>query len=85
METLVCVVRGVTYPNFPQVMEPESVGPNANHTPTVQEDNAKCNCIEHGLCVEFVSFLDGPEGENTNSLDQQLGQCMGASNGTSRT
>lgn len=49
-------------------MESKAIGPDSNHSPTIQKDNAECNGIEHGFCSQFEALLDGPECVNTHGL-----------------
>jgi len=58
-----------TYPDFPCVMEAEFVGPNTDHSPTIQQDNSKGNGIEHGFGSESETLLDCPECIYTNRLE----------------
>jgi len=60
-------------------VEAEFLCPYADHAPTVEEDNAYHDGIEHCFCGEVEVFLDGPEGENADELggdadDEEVGQ-----------
>lgn len=49
-------------------MEPEPVGPDANHTPAIEQDAGDCNGVEHGLGAELEVFLTPPEREYPEAL-----------------
>lgn len=60
--------RAASYPEFPRVVEAEPVGPDANHTPAVENDAGDCNGVEHGLGGELEMFLTPPEREYSEAL-----------------
>lgn len=56
-------------PYFPFVMEAEACGPDSDHAPAVEEDDADCDGVEHGFCAEVEMSLDIPEGVNADCLE----------------
>lgn len=72
-------VENLVHPDFPSLVEPEGLRPDADHAPTVEKDNADGDDGEHGLGGESVVFLDSPEGEDADGLsgdahDEEVGQ-----------
>lgn len=60
-------------------MESETLRPDANHTPPVQQDDAHRHGVEHGFRRQVVAFLDVPEGEDADGLrddanDEEVGE-----------
>lgn len=53
-------------------MKAKLVGPNTNHTPSVKEDDAEGNRVEHGLGSQAEALLDVPKGVDSNSLDSNV-------------
>lgn len=65
----VCVCeRWGTHPDFPEMMEAELLGPDAYHTPTVEEDDGYGYEVEHGFGAEVEAFLGVPEGVDADGL-----------------
>ena len=62
------LLKAASYPKFPRVVEPEPVGPDANHTPAVENNAGDCNGVEHGLGGELEVFLTPPEREYSETL-----------------
>ena len=60
--------RSVTYPDLPFIVEAKALGPDPDHAPCVEQDDANSDCIEHGLGGKLVAFLDSPVDENTDGL-----------------
>lgn len=55
-------------PDFPNVMEAKFIGPNPNHAPAVENDNAEGYDIEHCLGGEVKMALSPPEGVDADGL-----------------
>jgi len=49
------------YPEFPGVMETKLVGPDTDHAPAIEQDDAECNGVEHSLSPESITLLGPPE------------------------
>jgi hypothetical protein len=59
-------------------VEAEFLCPDANHAPTVEEDDAYHNGIKHCFCGEVKALLDCPKGEDADELggdadDEEVG------------
>lgn len=61
-------VEDLVQPDFPALVEPEGLRPDADHAPAVEEDNADGHGHEHGLGGEGEAFLDLPVGSNADGL-----------------
>ena len=53
---------------FPDIVEPKLLCPDTDHAPTIEQDNANGDGVEHGLCGQAEALLDLPEGKDTYSL-----------------
>ena len=51
-------------------MEPESLGPDADHAPAVEQDDCHGDDVEHGFCAQLEPLLAVPEGVYTDSLEE---------------
>lgn len=49
-------------------METEALGPDSDHSPTVEKDNAECDDVEHGFGSQLITLLNEPKHVNTDSL-----------------
>lgn len=49
-------------------METEALGPDSDHSPAVEKDNAKCDNVEHGFGSQLITLLNEPKRVNTDSL-----------------
>lgn len=72
-------VEGLVQPYFPNMVEAESLRPNPDHAPAVEENDPDGDGVEHGFGGETVAFLNLPEREDANSLgcyahDEEVGQ-----------
>jgi hypothetical protein len=52
---------GMSYPEFPGVVEPKLVGPDTDHAPAIEQDDAECNGVKHRLGSESITLLNPPE------------------------
>jgi hypothetical protein len=50
------------------MVKPETVRPDADHAPSVKQDDSHCDGVEHGLRAEIVAPLDEPKGVNAKCL-----------------
>ena len=74
-------VEDLVEPKLPLVVEAEFLGPDADHAPGVQDDDAERDGVEHGLRGELVTLLDRPEGPDAQGLggdadEQEVGQLQ---------
>src|SRR5690242_3574273 len=49
-------IKGLVNPELPFVMEAEFLGPNSNHAPAVEEDDANHDRVKHDLRAESEPF-----------------------------
>lgn len=49
-------------------MEAETLGPDADHAPAIEQYDADGDEVEHGFCAEVEVALDEPEGVYSDCL-----------------
>jgi hypothetical protein len=52
------------------MVETEPLRPNADHPPSVKQDDSHCDSIEHGLRAKLVALLNEPKSVNAKCLER---------------
>lgn len=73
-QAIECLVN----PDFPDVVEAESLREDSNHPPEIEQDYVYGDNVEHCFCGEVEALLSPPEAVDSNSLscnsnDEEVG------------
>ena len=61
---------GLEYPEFPRVMEPNALRPDAYHTPHIEENDTENDRAVHGFVAELKPMLNGPIAKDSYKLSR---------------
>ncbi|KAI4271501.1 MAG: hypothetical protein L6R38_006856 [Xanthoria sp. 2 TBL-2021] len=74
-------VEDLIEPDFPDVVEPEGLRPDANHALGVEDDDADHHGREHGFGAQGEFSLDLPEGVDAEGLGGDADEEEGCDDG----